>query len=384
MGAPLRTLLRGVEKKGEPPFSSGLDSASAQASAAESRRRDNRLTRHLARPETGAIAAWETVRRGAVRGAADNFLRLKWTQSDTFSVEDTINRMEAAVAEKPDMLVITATDPQAMRPTLEKAAADGIPVIAINVEDPAPKDERVPYLLYIGADMYLSGQEAAARVLSVRPDAKRAVCFHNAPGHVGLDAMCRGFLDGMKDGSGAPGEVVPVSFDISVSEATVSNYFTANPDTDALFTMDAGPAAFGALLEVVRRENRTDDVTLVTFDVSPLLLEAVESGETVAGIDQLMYMQGYLPAVLTRAYLDWGMIPFERHHNRPRRYRSEQHRGGKETRHGGRFALTSDFDAAHREFGFGLPVRSPFLRVREYGRTGDPGPRRVAQERDRP
>ena len=38
-------------------------------------------------------------------------------------------------------------------------------------------------------------------------------------------------------------------------------------------------------------------------------LEAVESGETVAGIDQLMYMQGYLPAVLTRAYLDWGMIP---------------------------------------------------------------------------
>jgi simple sugar transport system substrate-binding protein len=252
---------------------------------------------------------WETVRRGAVRGAADNCLRLKWTQSDTFSVEDTINRMEAAVAEKPDMLVITATDPQAMRPTLEKAAADGIPVIAINVEDPAPKDERVPYLLYIGADMYLSGQEAAARVLSVRPDAKRAVCFHNAPGHVGLDAMCRGFLDGMKDGSGAPGEVVPVSFDISVSEATVSNYFTANPDTDALFTMDAGPAAFGALLEVVRRENRTDDVTLVTFDVSPLLLEAVESGETVAGIDQLMYMQGYLPAVLTRAYLDWGMIP---------------------------------------------------------------------------
>ena len=57
MGAPLRTLLRGVEKKGEPPISSGVDSASAQASAAESRRRDNRLTRHLARPETGAIAA---------------------------------------------------------------------------------------------------------------------------------------------------------------------------------------------------------------------------------------------------------------------------------------------------------------------------------------
>ena len=108
---------------------------------------------------------WETVRRGAVRGAADNCLRLKWTQSDTFSIEDTVNRMEAAVAEKPDLLVITATDPVTMRPTLEKAQADGIPVIAINVADPAPRGERVPYLLYIGADMYLSGREAAVQVL---------------------------------------------------------------------------------------------------------------------------------------------------------------------------------------------------------------------------
>ena len=31
--------------------------------------------------------------------------------------------METAIAEKPDMLVITATDPQAMRPTLERAKA---------------------------------------------------------------------------------------------------------------------------------------------------------------------------------------------------------------------------------------------------------------------
>ena len=52
-------------------------------------------------------AVWETVRRGAVQGAKDNCLRLKWTQDQIFSVETTINRMEAAVAENPDVLVIT-------------------------------------------------------------------------------------------------------------------------------------------------------------------------------------------------------------------------------------------------------------------------------------
>ena len=254
-------------------------------------------------------AVWETVRRGAVQGAKDNCLRMKWTQDQIFSVETTINRMEAAVAENPDVLVITATDPVAMRPTVEKAIAEGIFVIAINTADPAPKSERLPYAIFIGADLYLSGVEAANRVLAVRPDAKRAVCFHNAPGHVGLDEMCRGFLETMEAGSGAPGDVVPIGQDISVTDATVSNHLTANPDTDAMFTMNAGPTAFGAMLEVVRREGRTDDVTLVTFDVDPLLVAAIESGEAVAAVDQLMYMQGYLPGVLARNYLDWGMLP---------------------------------------------------------------------------
>ena len=50
-------------------------------------------------------------------------------------------------------------------------------------------------------------------------------------------------------------------------------------------------------------------MTLTTFDVSPEQLEAVASGEAIGGIDQLMYLQGYLPAMLARTYLDWGMIP---------------------------------------------------------------------------
>ena len=76
-----------------------------------------------------------------------------------------------------------------------------------------------------------------------------------------------------------------------------------------MFTMNAEATAFGAMLEVVRREGRTDDVTLVTFDVDPLMVAAIESGEAVAAVDQLMYMQGYLPAVIARNYLDWGMLP---------------------------------------------------------------------------
>ena len=120
--------------------------------------------------------------------------------------------------------------------------------------------------------------------------------------------MARGFTDTMKK-AGAQAEVIAVTTDVSQTSATISNYFLAHPDTDAIFTMNAGPFGLETVLDVLKKENRTKDVTSVTFDVSPALLEAIQSGDAVAGIDQLMYLQGYLPAVLARTYLDYGMMP---------------------------------------------------------------------------
>lgn len=261
---------------------------------------------------THAIAepVWATVKKGAEQGADDNCLRIKWTQDQKFSVETTINRMETAISEKPDLLVITATDPTAMRPTVEKAADVGIPIIAINVLDPAPKGQRLPYLIGIGADLYQSGVAAAQQVLKKNPHPKHGVVPNHVPGHVGLEQMAKGFTDTLQK-AGATTEVIAIGTDTSQITATISNYFLAHPDTDALFCMNAGPFCFETVLDVARREKlgAGDKLSLVTFDVSPALLDAIGSGEAVAGIDQLMYLQGYLPAVLARTYLDYGMMP---------------------------------------------------------------------------
>ncbi|WP_439631307.1 substrate-binding domain-containing protein [Shinella sp.] len=259
---------------------------------------------------THAIAepVWATVKRGAEQGADDNCLQIKWTQDDKFSIETTINRMETAITEKPDLLVITATDPTAMRPTIEKAREAGIPMIAINSLDPAPKSERVPYLIGIGADLYQSGVAAAEQVLKVNPTPKRGIVPNHVPGHAGLEQMAKGFTDTLAK-AGAKTEVIAIGTDVSQISASLSNYFLANPDTDAVFCMNAGPFCFETLLDVERRENLSKSITNVTFDVSPALLEAIGNGEAIAGVDQLMYLQGYLPTVIARTYLDYGMLP---------------------------------------------------------------------------
>lgn len=266
--------------------------------------------RHLIYYATHAIAepVWETVRRGAEQGALDNCLEIKWTQDQTFSIETTIDRMETAITEQPDLMVITATDPTAMRPTIERAQEAGIPVIAINSLDPAPKAERVPYLIGIGADLYQSGVAAAEQVIAANPDVTHGVVPNHVPGHVGLEQMAAGFVDTLT-AHGATAEMIALGTDTAQIAATMSNYFLANPETDAVFCMNAGPYCFETVLDVERREERSQDISNVSFDISPMLLEAIESGEAVAGIDQLMYLQGYLPTVIARNYLDYGMMP---------------------------------------------------------------------------
>lgn len=260
---------------------------------------------------THAIAepVWETVKRGAEQGAADNCLKMKWTQDQKFSIETTINRMETAITEKPDLMVITATDPKAMGPTIRKAHDAGIPMIAINSLDPAPKAERVPYLIGIGADLYQSGVAGAEQVLKKNPHPKHGLVPNHVPGHVGLEQMAKGFADTLKK-AGATVDVIAIGTDTSQAAATIDNYFLAHPDTDAVFCMNAGAYCFETVLDVARREKLTGpNLSLVSFDISPALLDAIGTGEAIAGIDQLMYLQGYLPAVIARNYLDYGMMP---------------------------------------------------------------------------
>ena len=45
------------------------------------------------------------------------------------------------------------------------------------------------------------------------------------------------------------------------------------------------------------------------FDVTPYILETVKNGTTLAAIGQQGYLQGYLPAILARSYIDYELIP---------------------------------------------------------------------------
>lgn len=250
---------------------------------------------------------WEILHKGAVDGAADMCLEIKWTQDVDFSVTTTIERMETAIAEKPDMLVITATDATAMRATLERAKADGIPVIAVNVSDPAPALEKVPYLIYIGADEYQIGVAGANEVLKVgKPEL--AACFNAFPGHVGLETLCKGWADTFA-AQGVKAEQIDASGSATDADAALSAFHTANPNLGAIFTVSDSQSNFGVAHKFIQDNSLVGKVQLVTYNASSAVRDGIMDGSVLAGIDQQGYLQGYLPAVLARGYLDAGLMP---------------------------------------------------------------------------
>lgn len=245
---------------------------------------------------------FSVMERGAVEGARAACLELVWTQDTEFSIPETVNRVDAAIATHPDLLVVSVVTPD-LYPSVKRAAEEGIPVIAINT-DPAGK---VPYLIYIGSDEYTAGAAAAKQVLAKGTPTK-AACFNHQPGSVSLEARCTGWADTLAE-AGVESEMVDIAGGATQAEAAADAFFLANPDVNAALALGPGPGEIGAVLNVLEQQGRTGEVALVTFDIGDIALKAVKDGKIIAAIDQQQYLQAYLAAILARGYLDWGLMP---------------------------------------------------------------------------
>jgi simple sugar transport system substrate-binding protein len=208
--------------------------------------------------------------------------------------------IDAAVNQKPDGLVVTLPDVDALGPSLLRAAAAGIPVIVVNSGEGAAR--KLGALLYIGQDEALAGREAGERLKAL--GGKKGICVNVEPGNVTLDIRCKGFADGF----GGPVKVVPTSLDPADVQAKVRAALQADPDVDTVLTTSALIAGEPAL-KAIAQSGLTGKVRLATFDLSPGMLKAVSDGEAAFCIDQQEYLYGYLPIVLLRLFHDTGTIP---------------------------------------------------------------------------
>ena len=242
---------------------------------------------------------WSVVKRGADDAAEELGVKVEYRAPSTFDMAKMAQLLDAAVASQPDGLIISLTDADALGKGIKNAVDQQIPVITIN--SGGDKSKEIGARLHIGQSEYEAGRGAAERM--VESGAKHGLCINQEQGNVGLDARCAGFIKGF-DGSASE---LATSTDPTEIKNSLVAYLNQHSEVDAILAL--GPLGSEPMLKAMQEAGATQKFQLGTFDLSPDILAAIQSGEMNFAIDQQQYLQGYLPVVFMHQYHIHGLMP---------------------------------------------------------------------------
>jgi simple sugar transport system substrate-binding protein len=246
---------------------------------------------------------WSVYRKGIEDAGNAAGVNLEDVGPDKFSVQKVVDLLNSAIASKPDILVCAITDYKALDEPLRRAIDNGIPVIAIDVPDPRPASERIPYLFYVGGDEELGGQEAARLLLEQKKPA-RAACAIQEVGNIALEQRCAGYTQVMEEAGAAVDKLALVVGDPTRSSEILRGYFNSHDDAGAILTL--GQDGFLPAQQVIRDGQLGDKVTHQTFDLSKEQLQALEEDEILSTISTQQYLMGHAAVTLATLNAEHG------------------------------------------------------------------------------
>jgi simple sugar transport system substrate-binding protein len=239
---------------------------------------------------------WSVVQNGVKQAGKDMGVTVEYQAPQTFDMVAMSQLIDAAVASKPDGLVVSIPDAEALGPSIKAAVAAGIPVISINSGSDVAKDLGV--MTHVGQTEYEAGLGGGQRLAEA--GVTKAICLNQEVGNVALDERCRGFTDAIKKAGGTVQVVAGTIGDPTATQQAVEAAIQADPQINGILAL--GPTGAAPAMAALDSLSQTGKIKLATFDLSPEVLQAIVDGNVLFAIDQQQYLQGYLPIVLLTLY----------------------------------------------------------------------------------
>lgn len=234
---------------------------------------------------------WSVVQNGARQAASEVGVSIEYQAPDSFDMVAMGQLIDAAVASRPDGIVVSIPDVDALRRPIRKAIEAGIPVISINAGYEASRELGV--LTHVGQTEYEAGYGGGERLAEEGVD--HAVCVNHSVGNSSLDRRCEGFADALAE-SGASSELLAAEVgDPNESQQRIQARLSSEASIDGLLAL--GPSMTQPALRALEETETHGRVTMATFDLSPRILQGMVDGDILFAIDQQPYLQGYLPVI---------------------------------------------------------------------------------------
>src|SRR5262245_25181681 len=108
---------------------------------------------------------WAVVQNGVKQAQKDLCINVEYTSPETFDVVRMAELIDAAVAKKPDGLVVSIPDADALGPHIKKAVDAGIPVVSMN--SGSDVFQKFGVLTHVGSDEAVAGLAGGRRLGSL-------------------------------------------------------------------------------------------------------------------------------------------------------------------------------------------------------------------------
>ena len=272
----------------------------AAATAPAARAADKQVTIILVDHGQAGDPFHNVIKRGAQDAARQMGIHLEVRQPQNFDMTQMANLITAAANQRPDGIVTTVPDADALSGPIHAALAQGIPMIATNGA-PATA-HKVGIAINVGQDEETAG-EAAGRAMA-QAGGKKAICVNHEVGNLALDQRCAGFAKGF----GGASKVLPTELDPGTAKSKIEATLRSDPSIDTVIGLNATVVGETAV-EAVRELGRTGKVQIASFDLSPGMLKDVQDGLALFVVDQQPYLQGYLPVVALAQKAKYGLMP---------------------------------------------------------------------------
>jgi ribose transport system substrate-binding protein len=253
---------------------------------------------------------WQEAEAGLRDAATGMGVKAEMDGPATLSPKEELDSFQKAAALHPAGILVSVANQELLKPAIDAAVLQGIPVICIDAD--APDSHRI---MFVGTDNFRAGQESAKRMADILKGQGQVVIV-TVPGQPNLDERVRGVTEALKK---YPGIKIAQSIDDKgdprAANDGISALIAKKEKIDGVICLEASGGS--GVAEALHRTDMTGKIAIVSFDKDPETLDFIEKHAINATVAQKPYIMAYyglkfaddLHHNVVHEFKDWRTAP---------------------------------------------------------------------------
>ena len=229
---------------------------------------------------------WQEAQAGFLDAAKGLGVKAELTGPTTYDPNGEIGMFRQVVEQHPAGICLSAARPEIFQAEIDKAIAQGIPVICVDADVPGSKR-----VMYIGTDNFKAGRESLKRMAALVPGNGNFAII-TIPGQHNLDDRLAGAADALKNFPALKlTKILDDKGDARNAFDQISELLQKKEKIDGIICLEATGGSGAA--EALHRLNMEGKLPIVAFDNDPETLDWIDRGAITATITQKPYVMSY-------------------------------------------------------------------------------------------